>query len=324
LSFNNVLLERLPVALRKPVRNGVLAGFIAGALSLLIPNQYRSEVHILPSDSRGGGGSIGSLASTAEAMGVSVPGQEGSSDSAFVDILNSRWMAKKLLSQQYQFKTKGWLFANGHEHRESLSDFIHAKNTDRAILKFKKILIVNRDTKTRLLTISANTTSPELSQQIVQNSTATLEAFIESKGRTRGSNKAIFTEVRMREAQAAVAKAEQDALEFLEAHRNYATSNEPGIRLKGAQLDATLKLHQQVLTTLTLNNEQALLEEKNDMPILNILDDGDLPQEKSGPPRGTILLLAFLLVGGGSWLLPYLRDYGKLDPAVGTNQVGDK
>jgi len=95
---------------------------------------------------------------------------------------------------------------------------------------------------------------------------------------------------------------------------NTSTSNNPAVRLEGARLEAELKLRQQVLTTLTLNYEQALLEEKNDMPILNILDEGDLPQEKSGPARSRMVLEGILLVGAltllfehRAWLLRRLR-----------------
>jgi len=42
--------------------------------------------------------------------------------------------------------------------------------------------------------------------------------------------------------------------------------------------------------------EDALLQEKNDMPILNILDEGNLPINKSRPGRATNALLMGVLV----------------------------
>jgi hypothetical protein len=130
----------------------------------------------------------------------------------------------------------------------------------------------------------------------------TLEYFIEAKARTRGGSKAAFTAERVREAEAARAGAERDCREFLGSHRNYATSNDPAVRLEGGRLEAALRLRQQVVATLTLNHEQALLEEKNDMPILNILDEGDLPQEKDRPARARMVLLAALAGSGGTLL----------------------
>jgi LPS O-antigen subunit length determinant protein (WzzB/FepE family) len=51
-----------------------------------------------------------------------------------------------------------------------------------------------------------------------------------------------------------------------------------------------------------MNREQALLEEKNDIPILNMLDAGNLPIDKSRPARSIIVIFSSLLVGMGSWI----------------------
>jgi hypothetical protein len=51
-----------------------------------------------------------------------------------------------------------------------------------------------------------------------------------------------------------------------------------------------------------MNREQALLEEKNDIPILNVLDPGNLPIDKSKPSRSVMVLMALILVGSGSWI----------------------
>jgi hypothetical protein len=89
---------------------------------------------------------------------------------------------------------------------------------------------------------------------------------------------------------------------FLEANRNYLSSADPSVRLKGNRLETELKLRQQLVTTLALNREQALLEEKNDIPILNVLDPANLPIDKSKPARSIIVLLVTLLVALGTWV----------------------
>ena len=283
----------IPPALRRPLLHGLVAGLAVALFSLFLPNQYKAVARILPADSKGTGGG-GQMAAAAAAAGVAVPGQEGS-DAAFVDILNSRWMAKKLLADSYEFTTRSWYFGSPVQHKEILTNYLKTNNLDKGHAHIKGYLKVSRDFRSKLLTITAETPSPELSQQLVRKAVVALESFTREKAQTRGGNKAIFTAERLKEAEVASTKAEQESLAFLGVHRNYATSNEPAIRLKGAQLEAALKLRQQVVTTLTLNYEQALLEEKNDMPILNVLDEGDLPQEKSGPARSNLVLTwAFL------------------------------
>ena len=289
-----------PSDLKVPLRNALLAGVAVAVVSLCIPNRYVSEARILPADSRGSAAGLGQMAAAAAAVGIAVPGQD-SSDAAYVDIVNSRWMRKRLVEERYTFATRWFPFGPRRERQETLYDYLDVRNQDRALVEMKKILTVRRDLKTKLLTLAAETTSPELSQQVVHKAVRILEDFIQVKSRTRGGNKADFTAERLKEAKTAYEQAERESMAFLNDHRNYATSNEPAVRMKGMLLENTLKLRQQVVTTLTLNYEQALLEEKNDMPILNILDEGDVPIEKSYPPRTLLVLLAMLLAGAGTW-----------------------
>jgi uncharacterized protein involved in exopolysaccharide biosynthesis len=292
----------LPPALRDrlaefklPLRNGLVAGAVVAMVSLFLPNTYKSEVRILPADTRSSSGG-GGMAAAAAAVGVAIPGQD-SSDAAYVDIIKSRWMHKNLVQATYRFRTRSFLFLPWTQHEETLAQFFGTRSMDKAVAKVKNLVTVSRDLKTKLITVTVETPSPELSQQLAQNVTRALEGFVKEKAQTRGGNKAAFTAERLREAQGDYARAEQEFKAFLEVHRNYSTSAEPGIRLTGLRLENSLKLRQQVLTTLTLNYEQALLEEKNDMPILNTLDAGDLPTEKSGPSRFLLVVSALIIVG---------------------------
>ena len=79
-----------------------------------------------------------------------------------------------------------------------------------------------------------------------------------------------------------------------------------------------MRLRQQLVTTLALGYEQALLEEKNDMPILNVLDEADVPFEKSGPSRTLNVLIAILAAAGVTWLWSFiLGESARFHP--GTN-----
>ena len=292
------VLLRLLTGFRQPLCHGLMAGAAMAVITLFIPNTYKSNVRILPADTRSPSG--GGMAAAAAAVGVAIPGQD-SSDAAYVDIVRSRWMQKTLIQATYRFQTRSFLLAPWVPHEETLYQYFQARNMDQAVGRVRPLLTVNRELKTKLITVTVETGSPELSQQLAQNVTKALEGFVKEKAQTRGGNKAAFTTGRLREAQRDYDLAEKDFAGFQDAHRNYASSAEPGIRLKGLRLENTLKLRQQVLTTLTLNYEQALLEEKNDMPILNILDEGDLPVEKNGPSRSNLVYLATLLAGALSW-----------------------
>ena len=291
----------LKASLRKPLQWAVAAGLLTALVTLFLPNYYRSEARLLPVETKGLGGNLGGLASAAAAFGVSVPGGD-SSDANFVDVLNSRWLKEQLLQTEFHYPARSWRFGAEHVQKGTLYEYVDEKNVDRALKELGKILSASRDLKSKVIAISAETKSPELSQLIVQRAGKLLEVFLQDKGRTRGGAKATFAEARLAEARREMDEAEDVLRHFLEGNRNYLTSGDPAVRLKGSRLETELRLRQQLVTTLAMNREQSLLEEKNDIPILNVLDPGNLPIEKSRPARSMVVLLTMMLAGGGGWL----------------------
>ncbi len=280
---------------KKPMVLGVLAAVATACVVIFFPNRYASEARILPVESKSLAGSLGGLAATAAAFGVAIPNSDGN-DANFVDILQSRTIKEALLLTNYRFHQRTWRFGQDRECTESLQTYLHQKNLDRGVLVLSNFYSVSRDLKSKIIVIRAETRSPELSQAIVRKAINLLETFVREKGRTRGGAKALFAEARLQEARKEAATAEEEFRRFLDGNRNYLVSSDPSIRLRGARLEAELKLRQQLVMTLAVNREQALMDEKNDIPILNTLDPGNLPVEKSGPVR-SLMVLAALLAG---------------------------
>jgi len=295
----NLQLPPWALGLKRPLQIGLAAACVTAVVSLFMPNYYKSEARILPVETKSAGG-LGNLAAAAAAFGVGVPGADGG-DANFVDILNSRWMRESLLKSQFTFKERSWRFGTEKMRTQTLYDYLKVKNLDQGVRAVGAMLSASRDLKSKVLTLSVETRSPELSQQIAQRVAKLLETFVQEKGRTRGGYKAAFAEARLKEARDEMASAEEDFRRFLDGNRNYLASADPSVRIRGARLEAELKLRQQLVMTLAMNREQALMEEKNDIPILNVLDPGNLPVDKSRPARSSIVLLAFFLVSAGSW-----------------------
>lgn len=289
----------LKASLKKPLLWAFAAGLLTALYTLSMPNYFRSEARLLPVESKGSGG-LGALASAAAAFGVSVPGGD-SNDANFVDVLNSRWLREQLLQTEFKYHTRSWRFGAERLEKGTLYDYLHASNMDKAVQSMGGLLSTSRDLKTKIITINSETRSPDLSQLIVQRAGKLLEAFLQEKGRTRGSAKAAFAEARLAEARLEMDEAEEALRRFLEGNRNFQSSGDPAVRLKGTRLETELRLRQQLVSAIAMNREQALLEEKNDIPILNMLDPANLPIEKSGPVRSKIVMAAFLFAGLAAW-----------------------
>ena len=297
---NGVLPLNLIASLKRPILWALITGVFTGVPILLMPNYYRSEARLLPVESKGAG-NLGGLASAAAAFGVNVPGGD-SGDANFVDILNSRWLREQLLHTEFAYKTRTWRFGAERAEKSSLYTYLGAKTKDRAVGELGRVLAASRDMKSKIISVSAETKSPELSQLVVQRAVKLLETFLQEKGRTRGSAKALFAEARLYEARKEMVEAENSLRQFLESNKSYQSSGDPGVRLRGSRLETELRLRQQLVSTLAMNREQALLEEKNDIPIVNLMDVGNIPTDKSGPNRTSFVLSMCLLAGLGRWV----------------------
>lgn len=297
------------MAIKKPFKIAIFSAVLAAIISLFLPNYYMSKAKILPVDVKGSAGGLGGLAAAAASYGLSIPGSDGG-DSNFVDILQSRWLGESLLFTRFHFKDRNWRFGLEKEREATLLEYIDKRNVDRAFDELQKMMTVSKDLKSKVITLSVETKYPTLSREIVRQAIILLEQFNQEKGRTRGGAKAVFAGARLVEARSEMAQAEEELREFLEVNRNSFSSTDPTVRLKGMRLETELKLHQQVVATLSISREQALMEEKNDLPIVNLLDPGNLPIEKSRPARTNLILSIFIFVFLGSWAW-IKRDYIK-------------
>ena len=286
--------------LRGPVLHACLAGLGAALGSLLLPNYYRSEARILSDTGHSGGASslrTGVWAPTAPPETPS--SREDGPTVIYADILRSRRLGEQLLKHDYDYAERTW--HGSRRRRGTLLAYLGARNLDRALGPLRSLLSVQRDPKSGLLTISAETRSPELSLQVVQQAAANLRDFLVEFSQAAGQNKARFTLGRLEEVKERYADLGAEFQRFQDANRNWETSPAPNVRFRGAQLKDRLDLWKQVVTNLTLNHEQALLEAQNDTQTLLLMDPGSLPVEKSRPARAFIVFSVTSVVGAARW-----------------------
>ena len=291
------------------VRDGVRAARLAlgaalavAGLSVFMAPGYRSQARLLPLEARGSS-ALGGMAAAAAAMGIGIPSADGS-DITYPEIISSRWLRENLLDTPFTYVTKGTLLARPRTETRTLRQYLGVPGNDQACQALGELITTQRDLKSKMLTVAVETRSPQLSQAALARTLTLLETFLMEKAQTRGRARAAFAASRLKEAEAEFALREQALKRFIEVNRNYSISPDPTVRISGLHLEGSLRLQQQLVSTLAINREQALLEEKNDVPLLNILDSANLPTGRSRPARARMTLLAFVLVFGGSlgWL----------------------
>lgn len=274
-----------------------LAGACAACASLCLPDRFRARARILPD--------MGSAAPAARS-GVWAPtapaGIQGSREDGptviFAEILRSRRVADRVLEATYAYGVRSWALGPEHRRRGTLAEHLGVSG-DPAQGAFQRLLGVDRKARSGLLTVTAETTSPELSLQVVQGAVAALRETLADFARAEARNRAAALEPRLEQARAAHGEASGRFQAFLAVNRNWETGSSPQVHFQGAQLKERVDLWARVLANLTLNREQALLEAGNQAPALLVLDGGSLPRRKCGPPRALLVLGAMAAAGGG-------------------------
>jgi hypothetical protein len=288
--------------LRLPLLLTLAAGLVSAGIASFLPNYYKSEIRILSDTGSSGAGSANRAGVWAPSATPETPGsREDGPTVIFADILKSRRMAETLLQASYDYHIQPKRFGPAIAVQGTLREYLKVGSTDKGIGPLKTILVVQRDMKSGMLTLSAETRSPELSLQVAQGAVRNLKAFLVELSQSTGNNKARFTEERLEAVRATYDKLGREFLGFQEANRNWETSPAPSVRFRGSRLKEDLDLWRTVLNNLTLNHEQALLEARNDTQALLVMDPGNLPVDKSRPSRSFIVFLSMAVTAAVSW-----------------------
>jgi len=294
---------RLVASLRRPALDAVKAGLVTAGLVLLLPNQYRSEARILSDTGHAGGGTSPRAGVWAPSAAPETPGtREEGPTVIYADILRSRRLAEQLLLRTYDYRVRGWRFGRVRRVHGTLLDYLGVPSLDRGMGALTGMMAVQRDLKSGLLTVRVDSRAPELSQAVTRQATTGLGDILVELSRTAALNKARFTLARLEEVKGRYQELGRAFQRFQDANRNWEKSPAPNLRFQGTQLREELDLWRQVVTNLTLNHEQALLEAQNDTQTLLLLDPGNLPVEKSKPARALMVFAAMCAAGVGSWV----------------------
>jgi len=274
-----------------------IAGICAACATLSMPDRFMARARILPD--------MGSAAPAAR-TGVWAPtapaGVQGSREDGptviFAEILRSRRVADQVLGATYEYGVRTWALGKERRRRSTLAEHLGVAG-DPAQGAFQRLLGVDRKPRSGLLTVTAETVSPELSLQVVQGAVEALRATLADFARAEARNRAAALAPRLAQAREAHEEASGRFQAFLVVNRNWETGSSPQLHFQGAQLKERVDLWARVLANLTLNREQALLEAGNQAPALLVLDGGSLPLRKCGPPRALLVLGAMAAAGGG-------------------------
>lgn len=263
----------------------VACAVLAAGISLVIPNKYTATSTILPISDPLETGLFRALAQDLPGFDMLGSQQGNSTTLLFPEILESRLVAEKVLTHEYDY---------GGE-KGSLQEYLRADNLDRACRSLKRIVEITYDKKTGVVGVSATTKHPELSAQVANYYVQCLDDFNKFQRKTSAGQNREFIGKRISDAREELEQAELSLKNFRDGNLNYYRSTDPELLMLHDQLVRQVQVKSQVYLTLVQQFELAAVQEKKETPLVQILDTAQPPTLKSSPARLRTTVLAFLL-----------------------------
>ncbi|NID11667.1 Wzz/FepE/Etk N-terminal domain-containing protein [Fibrivirga algicola] len=320
---------------RRAMILGAVVGGVLGALyAFSLPNQYTSQISVLPELQTKAGANLGSLGSLAGLAGIDVGSMGGGADAVkpdlYPNIINSVPFALSLFSQPvYPTSSKrpvsfatywqqqqgtgllSWLSTSKPDESRLPADTISSGGalqltkaqeamqqavSDKVSASFEK--------KSGVLTIVSTMPDPVVAARVASLTLDYLSNYVTTY-RTEKSRR----EVAFLTKQVSSAKQRYQAAEYaLSAYRDQNRSVFLNTaKIEEQRIQAEFLLSQELYNTLSKQTEMARIKVQEETPVFKVLEPAQIPLRKSGPKR-TIIMGISVLMGGIIMLLVKLKS----------------
>jgi uncharacterized protein involved in exopolysaccharide biosynthesis len=283
----------------------VTLAVVSAVVSLLIPEIYRAESKILPPEQQS------SVAGVAARLNLNI-GSLGGDENSFMStadlypvILYSRRIIDGILAESYHGKsTRDYLLENVvDEDPDSAKTLKNLRQTVR------DMLVIDVDIRTQMITISGLAEDPEFAAALVNTSIAQIREYFRLTMDLSARRKRMQIELRMEQVSDSLRLAEEQLRDFRENNR--VVSNSPQLMLEQNRLVREVEIQNAVYVELAKQLELARIEELGSTPVINILDEAEVPVQRVRPKRkqmvlytvflGELLLLFFFYARERGW-----------------------
>lgn len=309
----------LTVVSNLPILFKTLSFFLIVSLVYLFfiaETQYTSFSKIISSGS--GNNQLSQAEGLALQFGISINPNQGDQQYVYEDILKSRTLLDKILDKTFTTKK----FGDDKLLIDILSkDIINEKLLAHELRylcvdKLTKMIFVDKDINTGIITINVSSFEPLFSQAINFELINTLEDNQHEYNYLRSSETRIFIESRIDETKKDLNNAEEELKTFRARNRNM--QNSPSLLLEQERLAREVSVLTGVFTTLKQQLENAKIEEVRDAEYVILVEKPILPIYPSYPNKLNHIFLSciFSLSLGMFFILikdfyPHLRKRDK-------------
>jgi len=269
----------------------LVGGLLTGLISFFIPPTYQAVTTVIPAISPDKFTGMGGLTASLEDFGIQT-GSKGNSPAMYPEIVKSRRVLEQVLVRTY---------STGPEGRPArLIDLIEqegrgARRRELAVKKLRRRVDATLDRRTGVLTIRVRARQAEVAAGIANSLDTLLQDFAIYSFTSQAGENRQFIEGRVAEVRTELNQAEETLRDFRE--RNLRIGNAPRLLLEEGRLNRAVREHEEVYLTLRRQYELAKIEERRDVPVINVLDAAVVPSFRISPRRAIMAILG-LVIGG--------------------------
>jgi uncharacterized protein involved in exopolysaccharide biosynthesis len=183
----------------------------------------------------------------------------------------------------------------------------HADSLAQGVEKLNELISIRVDDQTSIVRVSVESPYPPLAADVANRIVEYVNDFNTRKRQSQARESRKFTEERVAAADSELRRAELAVKTFYERNRGWQQS--PELTFEEARLRRQIEMGQQVYGSLKREYETARIDEVNDTPVITVIDRAIPPQERSGPKRKLLVVLATALAATIAGLWAFGAEY---------------
>lgn len=303
---------------------GALIGaLIGGIYAFSKPNEYTSQITVLPEVSNKGSANLGNLGSLAGLAGIDVSNIGAGSDAIrpdlYPNVLQSVPFSLHLLKQPvYVGKIERTQLLNSYLNETNQPSLFSrlfsistgAKNTEINVADTNRALRItqeqesllkiinervsgNFEKKTGVLTLSSVMNDPIVAADVANHALSYLTDYVTSYRTEKARREVDFLSKQVSSAKQRYQQAEYELSAYRDRNRSLFLNT---AKIEEQRIQAEFLLAQDLYNMLSKQSEMAKIKVQEDTPVFKVMDPARIPTHKSGPKR-TNYIIGFAILG---------------------------
>ena len=310
LEESTISLADIMLSIARQVKFIVLPPAILCILTIIYVSFFTKPVFTSTSKIMSSSGSgVSQAAGLAAQFGINIPTGQSETKWVYPEIIKSRTLARSMLKRKFDTnefgtqKTLLQILTYGNEEPSYGMDTLEIK----AVNNFLQIIKISEDIQTAILTLSITASEPTLAAEINKALIEELDAHQRRYNKNKASDTKKFISERIRDVEKELIAAEEDLKIFMD--RNRRIENSPALQLEQQRLGREVTVLTGVFTTLKQQLETTKIEEVKESDYVVVLDQPEIPLQKSAPNKKLMVLLSGFLGIGFGMLIAFAREY---------------